>query len=451
MTTTRFWNGLETIGGNIVEVSTAKARVICDFGLAVADNTASPITSGSELEKTIDKGMLPAVPGLYNTEAFEAVTLEGIEESELKTALFISHLHLDHMGGLRFLPEEVTVYLSEESYKLFQLLTAVDEESKVNCTVKPFKERECMTVGDITVEAHLSDHDVRGTCAFFIESPDLKLIHSGDFRLDGRHPERVMNWAMKANAWKPDVLLIEGTSFSFDETDINAEETGLEKSEEEKVTYTEDNLRSELTNILDHTTEGLIAFNPYIRNVERLLDIDDTVGLSDRTMVWEAAYAYVLDGFYPGRQWTVLAETATDSIVDTLNVETVSIEAIHQRPQAFFLQNSMKNLELLADFPGSLYLHSNGEPLGDYDPRYQVMLDFLAEAKISFQSFGASGHATKETLLEIAKVVDAELTIPWHTFSPQSFYQALIQEGLSSFLPEYEENYCFHTLIRQMN
>ena len=36
MTTYRFWSGLKTIGGNIVEIRTEKARVLCDFGLSVA-------------------------------------------------------------------------------------------------------------------------------------------------------------------------------------------------------------------------------------------------------------------------------------------------------------------------------------------------------------------------------------------------------------------------------
>lgn len=451
MTNTRFWSGLETIGGNIVEVSTEKARVLCDFGLAVADNTKDPLKSGSELEKAIAKGTLPAVPGLYDTNGFESLLLEGAEENTKQTALFISHLHLDHMGGLKFLPEDVTVYLSEDSYKLFDLLVAVDEDVKVDCTVKAFKERELVQIGDITVEAHLSDHDARGTCAFFIQSPDLKLIHSGDFRLDGRHPERVMNWAMKANAWQPDVLLIEGTSFSFDDSELNAEEKSAEESLDEQPTYTEASLRTELAGMLESRTSGLITVNPYIRNVERLLDMDDCVSQSDRTMVWEAAYAYVLDGFYPGREWTVLAETATDPVMEKLDAKTVSIEVIRQQPEAFVLQNSFKNMELLADCADSIYLHSNGEPLGDYDPRYQLMLDFLEEAQITFQSFGASGHATREALVEIAQVVDAELTIPWHTFSPQNFYDALTAEGLSSFLPEYGQDYRFQQMIRQMN
>lgn len=451
MATTRFWNGLETIGGNIVEVSTERARVICDFGLAVADNTKSPVNSGSELEKTIKQNRLPAVPGLYNTAAFEELILEDASDSELKTALFISHLHLDHMGGLRFLPKNTTVYLSEDSYKLFNLLLAVDEEMAVDCTIKVIREQELVTIGDITVEAHLSDHDVKGTCAFFIQTPDLKLIHSGDFRLDGKHRERVMNWAMKAKVWKPDVLLIEGTSFSFKDTDDMEAEQAEEESAETLPIYTEGTLVSELTTILENRKEGLIAFNPYIRNVERLLDIDDCVALSNRTMVWEAAYAYVLNGFYPGRQWTILAETASDSLTAAFDAHTVSIEAIRQKPEAFVLQNSLKNLELLGDFPGALYLHSNGEPLGDYDPRYHIMRDFLFESNLTFQSFGASGHATQETLLEIAQVIDAELTIPWHTFSPQVFYEALLDEGLSAFLPEYGENYSFQKMIRQMN
>ena len=38
MTTFQIWSGIETIGGNIAEISTHQARVICDFGLSDGAN-----------------------------------------------------------------------------------------------------------------------------------------------------------------------------------------------------------------------------------------------------------------------------------------------------------------------------------------------------------------------------------------------------------------------------
>ncbi|MCC5889736.1 MAG: MBL fold metallo-hydrolase [Alkalibacterium sp.] len=446
MTTTRFWSGLDTIGGNIVEIKTDKARVICDFGLAVADNTTNPLNSDSELENAILANMLPAIPELYDTKGFKVLSLNTLSESSIDTAVFISHLHLDHMGGLRFLPEEITVYMDKESYKLYQILIKVNEDLPVSCKVKPLSAGQQVEIGDIIVTPHLSDHDAKGTCALFIETPDLKIIHSGDFRLNGQHPERVFDWAEKANKWEADVLLIEGTTYSFDESE-EIEEESAEPAD--KVVYTESTLLSALKELLEEDKEQLIAFNPYIRNVERLKQIDEVVLQSRRTMVWEEAYAAVLDEFYPGYKWTVLEDTCSGSSGLESSADYVSIETIRQDPENFVLQNSLKNIDFLKGFGEGLYLHSNGEPLGDYDPRYQILLDFLEDEGLTFIPFGASGHATKEDLLKVAKTVSAELTVPWHTFSPEAFYDALVDEGLSSFLPEYNQTYSFPNLIRQ--
>lgn len=106
MTTYRFWNGLKTIGGNIVEIRTAKARVLCDFGLTVGGQISAKQEGISETETLIQSGSLPAIEGLYDTTDFKTLSLTSSEDSNLETAVFVSHLHLDHMGGLRQLPEE---------------------------------------------------------------------------------------------------------------------------------------------------------------------------------------------------------------------------------------------------------------------------------------------------------------------------------------------------------
>lgn len=129
MTTFQFWNGLNTIGGNIVEVRTEKARVFCDFGLTGIGQTLEDTDGLSDSEYLIVNGYMPAIPGLYDTTDFQTLELSSFEESSLETAIFISHLHLDHMGLLKYLPETTTVYLSEATEKLYQTLIEVGEES----------------------------------------------------------------------------------------------------------------------------------------------------------------------------------------------------------------------------------------------------------------------------------------------------------------------------------
>lgn len=428
MTHYRFWSGLNTIGGNIVEVQTVQARVLCDFGLSVGGDAESSDEAMSELEFLLMTNQLPSIPYLYETESFKQIKLASVSKSTLETALFISHLHLDHMGGLRYLPEGTTVYLSSEAYRLYEALLKIGEEKPSKADIRPFEYGTEVQIGDITVTSKWSDHDTVGCSAFFIETEDLKLIHSGDVRLTGQYPERIADWVNEAKAWKPDVLLLEGTTFSFDE------------EKEDKIEPTsEKELIQKWGELLQEDTDSIIFYNPYIRNIERIKNVAEETELYGRKMVFEPTYAEVLHAFYPEKKWRILENTLMD--VKEYVKETVSLQELVQHPTHYVLQNSYKNNETIFHFDGGVYVHSNGEPLGDYDVRYAQLLELLEINHFSFVQMGTSGHASKEELLKIAEEIDAKQTIPWHTFKPEVFQQALTKKGLASFLPELNKYY----------
>lgn len=422
MTTFQIWNGLNTIGGNIVEIRTEKARVICDFGLTGIGKVIENTDGLSEMEYLIKHGFMPAIPELYDTSAFQMVKLSSVKDSSLETAIFISHLHLDHMGLLKYLPAATKVYLSEETDKLYQTLVAVgeEEESPVECIT--FKGNEKIEIGDIHVRPKLTDHDTIGACAFFIEAPGLKLIHSGDVRLTGYYPELVDKWVQEAADWRPDVLLLEGTSFSFEEP----KESGYES---------ETALVESWKKLLQSTMDQIIFYNPYIRNVDRLRKVSLATEECGRTFVFEESYAQLMHAFYPNETWTVLTESATSS-QEQSDIKWISLAEVQQHPEHYVLQNSFKNSEMVSAFEKGIYAHSNGEPLGDYDSNYAVLLDTLAASQFEFLPIGASGHAAQEDLIRIAKKVQAKQTIPWHTFEPEKMYQRFMAEGVPAFLAE---------------
>ncbi|MGO3170762.1 MAG: MBL fold metallo-hydrolase, partial [Bavariicoccus seileri] len=252
MTKIKFWNGLDTIGGNIVEVATETSRVICDFGAAGDLSAASLDNDYTPLEAGIVTGLIPAIPNLFETSKFKDIVLSDVSKSTKNTAIFISHLHLDHMALLRFLPKGTDVYLSEDSVKLFEQLIKVGEDESVMASIRPFVYEKTVNVGDISVVAYESDHDVVGISALFIGTPGYKVIHSGDLRLNGDHPETIKRWVEKAKEWQPDMLLIEGTSFSFDDSNDTIEEAVTEKAKKknEVVLVTEHDLRRYFENLL---------------------------------------------------------------------------------------------------------------------------------------------------------------------------------------------------------
>lgn len=464
MTKIKFWNGLDTIGGNIVEVATETSRVICDFGAAGDLSAASLDNDYTPLEAGIVTGLIPAIPNLFETSKFKDIVLSDVSKSTKNTAIFISHLHLDHMALLRFLPKGTDVYLSEDSVKLFEQLIKVGEDESVMASIRPFVYEKTVNVGDISVVAYESDHDVVGISALFIGTPGYKVIHSGDLRLNGDHPETIKRWVEKAKEWQPDMLLIEGTSFSFDDSNDTIEEAVTEKAKKknEVVLVTEHDLRRYFENLLKTSTE-LLVLNPYIRNVERLKTLVELANKADRPLILEKPYATILRAFYPNLLLYVLKEEFEDNFTDDeysgvknrsnkdlsqenrlLNdssAKIVTLDDIRQNPSHYVLQNSFKHLNRLMTLPSGSYLHSNGEPLGDYDPRFKEMKETLERYQFKFVSFGASGHASQEDLLKVATTIQAKLTVPWHTFKPKHYGNILAKNGLKIFLPQKNKRY----------
>ena len=101
-TTVTVLNGVDTIGGNVVSFETEQARVIMDFGMNFAPADTRP-------DDLLASGVLPNLPDLFSDE----------KAAEQETAIFVSHLHLDHMGALQYLTKPTPVYMSPESAKLY--------------------------------------------------------------------------------------------------------------------------------------------------------------------------------------------------------------------------------------------------------------------------------------------------------------------------------------------
>lgn len=393
----QFMSGLNTIGSNILDIRSDKGRIIFDYG-EISDTTT---------------GRLP-----------------DLTHSNENTAIFISHLHIDHIGSFKYIPKEIPIYMSQESYDLYQLLIEIGEELPIEAKIIPIDYNEIVQIGDIKVVTKQSDHDIRGACALFVQTPDVKLIYSGDLRLTGNHPEYIKSWLKEANVFKPDIFLLEGTTYSFDE---------------ERANVSEKELYSKWSKLLTENKEDIFFINTYVRDTVRLLNLSKEAKNSKRQVVLEPNYAYLLEQF----------EGYTDTFVlEDLDVNNnytdrwINIETIKQNPNNYVLQNSFQHHSLLNAFEGGVYGHSNGEPLGDYDPRYVDLIEVISVNGFKWEDLNAGGHATKEDLIKIAKAVDAKVTIPWHSFKPEALRNALAKIGLSTFLPELDMVYSVNKVNR---
>lgn len=447
----RFWSGLKTIGGTIISIEYESSRIIFDFGL-----TYSPADEFSAVVKTrphalvedyINLNKIPPIDGLYSKKDLRNIdSIISSEESDKDTAVFISHLHLDHIGAMGMISSNIPVYLTEESLKLYKELEKIEEGVSGKRTYRTIKYNEVLSVGAIKVTAVQLDHDVLGACGFFIETPDVRIVYSGDLRLHGKHPEFTRNFASKANSFKPNILMMEGTM-------INGEKDSKDTkpSDELEGINTEHQVKEMFINKFEKA-KGLVIVNASERNLERFADIVEAAMATGRQIVLETETAYLLDKLMNVRDALIYRSQELEStfeknykqewLTELLeNCRTISYEQVNLTPYNYVVQNSFKNLMELLDLnlKKGVYIHSNAVPLGAYDPDYEKLQEFVRKLKLDYEYIGTPGHAFHSHLKYIIDTIKPEILVPLHSLYPEKLYP----ESKLQFLPNYGIEYIF--------
>ncbi|MDD4643304.1 MAG: hypothetical protein PHG99_07400, partial [Erysipelotrichaceae bacterium] len=102
----KMYSGTHTIGGVVFTVTYGKDRVVLEMGSVydptsdVYDGIVMPRNKNWLADKLRLKG-LPAIDGLYSKEDLNGYDgVVAYEDTDYNSAVFISHLHLDHMSNM---------------------------------------------------------------------------------------------------------------------------------------------------------------------------------------------------------------------------------------------------------------------------------------------------------------------------------------------------------------
>lgn len=445
-TNIRFWGGLNTIGGTVVSLEYEGWRLVFDFGVIEARSSAIlrqgvHVREGLAARDFLRLGRLKPIDGLYRARDVAGLSLRPAQPDG-RTAVFITHLHIDHMGGLAFLSPEVPVYLSRQARALYEALHFMEDGAGWQTQVHGAKPGEAVRFGPFSVTFLEVDHDVPGACALYIAAPDLRLLYTGDLRLHGNHPEKTFAMVSAAKAMGTDVALFEGTTLRGREEDA----LPLAAWAELPPGALTEAAAGERIGELVARTEGLAVVNLYVRNVERIEAALAAAEQNGRTLVLEQRAACVAQKMGCPQRFCVLAGGHQTPWPDASapvrqGWKLVDADAINARPSAFLLQNTFPNgLDLLGlALEHSLYIHAGGSPLGAYDPRYPVFRDFLASLGVEFEPVYCGGHAFPENLCYLAQQLAPRLIVPLHSLHPERFALA----DVPTFLPQYGLDYRF--------
>ena len=206
----------DQIGGCVTLISTDTTKICIDFG----EN----------------------LPGSKHKEELE---VEGLTYGEPSyDAVFFTHYHGDHIGRFDKILPGIPLYMSRMcSYVLLNIFHAlVKHEPQFRKQIDILEDisrnhvlwpQQVVQVGDIKITPYTIDHSAEAAMMFLIETPDKRILHMGDFRTHGfmgdKFKKLVWHYVLR---YKPiDILITEGTNLSrLSEEDVLTEERVFEQA-----------------------------------------------------------------------------------------------------------------------------------------------------------------------------------------------------------------------------
>lgn len=426
-----FHDGLTSIGGTLIEIIYGNSRIFFDFGM-----TFDPSLDEGEEKFNIllEKGSINDIPNLYDSRIYK--NRMGIKNNEdpLITAVFISHIHLDHSKLINFIDPDIPIYMSKDSKALLESLNIKNDfvlpfdelqemGDRTTRDIDGLEYGETVKIGDIKVKAVRVDHDAYGAVGFIIETPDGKISYTGDIRLHGYRKEDILNFCDQGK--NTDLLIMEGVSVSNHEIGSPEEEAGMTSEKE---------VLEKFSQILEENKNRQITFNYYIANIERIKNLVEVVK-DHREIVLEAYHAKVLKDM-TGIEVKYYKLDDFDYGLDT--DKKIEFGELLSDEKRFLWQLETDVLRYISKLkPYGLFIHSDGPPLGPYDPKFEELLSELDKVSVEFLEVRCSGHAYTTDLMKIISKIRPKTLAPIHSFNPQRLFNIY---GLR-ILPERKEEF----------
>jgi ribonuclease J len=226
--------GLDEIGKNMYVVEYKNEIIVIDSGLKFPEDDMP----GIDL-------IIPDVTYL-------------IENQHKVKAIFLTHGHEDHIGGLPYILKQINVPLYGERLTLGLVRAKLEENGLLrNSKLIPMNTGEVVRFKHLSVSCFRTNHSIPDSIGIVIHTPEGAVVHTGDFKFDFSPVGHPTDYGMIAELGEKGVLALLSDS-------TNSERPGYTGSEQ-KVGAT----------LLDvfQRAKGRILFATFASNVYRLQQV----------------------------------------------------------------------------------------------------------------------------------------------------------------------------------
>ena len=368
--------GTSQIGGCITEIKSKNTRILIDFGNDLEDNNESFEMDGLT----------------YNKSKYDAV--------------FITHSHIDHIGLINKINEDIFVYVEESSLKIYNITCDFCGEDKLNRKINVFKMCDEIQVNDIKVTPYRVDHSSYNSCMFLIEGEGKKILHTGDFRLHGRKKAETLNNLEKIG--KVDLLITEGTSLNRDVLEYDTEDELEKEALEYMRKYDQVFIMHSSTNIdrtISFIKSALKAGKNYILDLftyslNQVINMNITVDYK-RIFVWKPLrYSYKDETFK--NEYMNFDNSSFFGKKYVMNVKVSMLDDIKK----------LKEKELITN---ACLIYSMWSGYIDKEDKLKSFINEIKEMGIEFIELHTSGHADITSMKRLNKIINPDNTIIIHT------------------------------------
>ena len=369
-------------------------RALFDFGIEHAPGRF-PFSlglrprPGRELADLLAVGGAPALSGVYESDAWDG-----------RTAVFISHLHLDHTGLVRWMHPDVPLFYPAAMEPVRAAAEASGEVPWRTPAGTPVADRSVIRWGELEVEFVAVDHDVPGATGYLVRTPEGTIAFTGDMWWHGLRPE--LNEGFVAAAAGAGVLVQEGVGLR---APVGAAQEPLPAMPAEREVH--------------GAFARLVAAAP-------ALVLVNLYGMN-----WDRARAFAEAAAAAGRRFS--ADAAFRALSGGVG-EPLDVEAVRAEPGRHVVQLGFDALPSLIDLappPGSLYVQSGGPPMGAFDPRSGVLQAWARTFGFEVVPCTTSGHSSAAAITDMVRRIGPRVVLPVHSMAPE----ALVVPGVPSVVP----------------